>query len=220
MEEVTVQEILDGIHNPAFASQRLPLLEMLTNKLGDPICNAIVAVENEKKLEKVEDDGSHLPPAPATFSTTMSNSELEPLFKTLLMIIEKTSCKTLQGRKVVNMTLCALSNSTITEAQVNCFLQFTGSTTSAEGSGEPVQNADTQLYNRQFHHMIRKYLEYNPQLEDGSIEGDDWIGVDEWQYGGNVLTNLCQVEDGRRVILKQSSGYMEALPVQVSVLSS
>jgi hypothetical protein len=131
------------------------------------------------------------------------------------MIIEKTSCKTLQGRKIVNMTLCALSNSTITENQVRFFLQFAGCVSSEDTASEPVLNSEAQVYNRQFHHMIRKYLEYNPQLEESSIEGDDWIGSDEWQYGGNVLTNLCQVEDGRRIILRQSAGYMELLPSQV-----
>ncbi len=208
MEEVTVEEILEGIHNPAFASQRLPLLELLTNKLGESACSTIIPVGAHTD-SKTEDSLSNIATPPATFATTMTNAELETLFKTLLTILEKTSCKTLQGRKIVNMSLCALSNSTITETQASVFLELTRNNNPGESIGE------TSTLNRQFHLMIRKYLEYNPQLEDGYAEDDDWIGVDEWQFGGNILTNLCQLEDGRKVILRQSTKYMESLPVQV-----
>jgi hypothetical protein len=226
MEELTVPEILEGICNPAFVSQRLPLLELLTNKLGEPLHSELVvkdsssSTETEKLENEATDTTSNAPLVPSTHSTILSEKELQVLFKTLLLIAEKTSCKSLVGRQIVNMALCALSNCTLSEAQALMFLKLTGSLKPDENTATTEVSTATQTQNRQLHFIIGKFLEYNPQLEENVESSEDWIGVDEWQQVGHLLTNLCQVDDGRRLLLKQSLGYMVLLVGQVSMNSS
>ena len=169
-EEATVGEILEGLVNPNFISQRLPLLEMLTNKLAEE-------------------------------TTTVDKETSERMFKILFNILQKTSCQHPMGRKVVNMANCTLSNATVKEEAVTWFLELTNP-------------EDSECY-KQLHFCINKYLDYNPQLEDETTEGEEWASVDEWQHFGNALCNLCQTEQGRRLLLKQSSGYMEKIVKQV-----
>ena len=65
--------------------------------------------------------------------------------------------------------------------------------------------------------FMEKYLEYNPQLEDDSVQ--DFATVDRWQYFSNVLCNICRLEEGRRVILNKSSNNMTRLLRQVCIIT-
>lgn len=43
--------------------------------------------------------------------------------------------------------------------------------------------------------------------------------LDPWQHVGSVLCNLTRFDDGRRILLRQSSGYMPKLVTQVSMMN-
>lgn len=65
---------------------------------------------------------------------------------------------------------------------------------------------------------IEKYLLYNPQLEDElsySFSDDQWEIIDEWQHMGNFLCNICQVEDGRKIVMYVPSAYLSRLLGQI-----
>lgn len=149
----------------------------------------------------------HLTNCFAENPTVASGLELKNVFKTLLVLLTTTLGTDDDKRNQINTSVTALVNSTTSEDNVQTFLEVLSET------------MDKELYSEKFRRCISNFLDHNPQLEDESSKGKDddyWASNDEWQHVGNLLCNLAQLEDGRKIVLQQSTGYMERLVVQVS----
>jgi hypothetical protein len=170
MDELSIDEILIGLRNQSFVSQRLNLLELLTNKLAE--------------------------------ETTVENSTLKIVFDLVLTIPIITASTSDGGKKIISTSISALSNATTKEESAGLLL-------------EHIEPADSKLQ-KQFHFIIKKYIQYNPQAESSEVEDPDWVLLDEWQHVGSVLCNICQTDKGRSAIMKTSNGYMDRIAMQVS----
>lgn len=103
------------------------------------------------------------------------------------------------GRGVSLLTI-SLMNLTATEnAAANCTTLLAEESSSAS---------------KAFKIALNGYFDYNPRLESDETS-PDWEVIDPYQYVGSVLCNLCQVEAGRRIILKKSDEYVPKLALQV-----
>lgn len=132
--------------------------------------------------------------------------ELKNAFKILLVLLTTTIGSDDDKRRQINSCLTALVNATTIEGNVQHFFEVLQ------------ESMDKESYGDKFHRCISVFTEYNPQLEDDSCKlasAEYWETNDEWQHVGNLLCNLAQVEDGRKIILQQSKGYMERLVIQV-----
>lgn len=138
--------------------------------------------------------------------TQIDDSKLRSVFEILLTIPIVTSSSTEDGKRIINTSISALCNATVSEPAAMLLLDC-------------IEPEDSKL-NKQFHFIIKKYLQYNPQAEVEETESEliDWTLADEWQYVGSVLCNICQVEKGRKIILKTSTGYIERIAAQVSII--
>lgn len=149
----------------------------------------------------------HLTNCFAENPTVASGVELKNVFKTLLVLLTTTLGTDDDKRSQINTSVTALVNSTTSESNIQTFFEVLS------------ESMDKELYSDKFRRCISSYLDHNPQLEDESSKGKDddyWVSNDEWQHMGNLLCNLAQLEDGRKIVLQQSTGYMERLVVQVS----
>lgn len=147
----------------------------------------------------------HLTNFLADHPTLDSETELVSVLKTLLILLTTTNSSSDDKRMQINMALCALNNATTTEESIAVFLRVLGESLSQE------------TFRDKFHRCIEAYLSYNPQLEDDSeeVSPEAWEVLDEWQHLGSLLCNIAQTEEGRKIVLQQSKGYMEKLIVQV-----
>jgi len=112
-------------------------------------------------------------------------------------------------RTIINLCLIVLNNLTISEhhAEVLC---------------KHAINNDGYVPSPALHAMINHFVSHNPQKEEEGLLYDPKIGFssdmireDPWAYAGNILTNLARCESGRKVILRQSLGYMPKLLAQI-----
>lgn len=113
---------------------------------------------------------------------------------------------------IIDLLLSLFINVTITEEYASYFFQFLN-------TNDPITNNLVEHNDNSYHSLflsyIEKFLNYNPQAE--SIV-DNWNIEDPWQNLGNVICNLCQVQEGRTLLLKQSNKYMERLVTQVMLV--
>jgi len=131
----------------------------------------------------------------------IEDSKLKLIFNLLLTIPIIVPPTTNEGKKIISITMSALSNATVKEESAMLLLEHL----------EPEESKLT----KQFHFIIKKYLQYNPQAEIIEEETPDWDLLDEWQHVGSVLCNVCQSEKGRKIILNTSTGYIERIAVQI-----
>lgn len=157
MEELSVTEIVRGIVDESMKSQRVPLLQLLANKVGES-------------------------------TEPLNEQECKGVFVIALSKLDADTDSTL-----ISIFLSLLTNSTISEQNAKNFMKF-------------LTTADK--YNNQFKSALDVFLNHNPQIEQ---EGD----VDAWENMASVVCNLCQIEEGRALILKQSLGYVPRLVNQV-----
>lgn len=151
------------------------------------------------------------------------------LFTILFFILIKTNTKESDENKLIlNTLLSCLVNLTINETMSGYLVELIEQATDPSATTS-VANVDKNIlryFNLGFHLMIRKFIEYNPQIEPditeelvaASKERDEnvWDLLDEYQYVGNLLCNLCRNEYIRKIILKQSNNYFIKLPPLIS----
>ena len=102
---------------------------------------------------------------------------------------------------LVQLFVSLLANATINEQNAISFMQFLKS---------------SEKYNNLFRSAIEKFLQHNPQLEAEDIStAEEWSVVDPWENMAAILCNLCQAEEGRVMVLRQSSTYMTRIITQV-----
>jgi len=101
---------------------------------------------------------------------------------------------------LIDLGLTILTNSTINEENAVAFLEFL---------------KKSEKYNSYFQSFMNTFLSHNPQLEfDGTLI-QDWSTIDPWQNMSSIICNLCQIETGRALMLRQSTEYMIRLLPQV-----
>jgi len=121
--------------------------------------------------------------------------------------------------RVLTLCLAALSNLTIPEANTNLFLSITLEKERYNNETDPDSPPPTPPPAHASHltFMLTKFLEHNPQLEQAKSTEEEEEGEESsdcWEHVASVLCNLTQVEDGRRLLLRQSTGYMPKLVAQ------
>jgi hypothetical protein len=93
---------------------------------------------------------------------------------------------------LVEVMIGLLANATISEQNAQKFMQFLA----------------TEKYNAQFSVAVNTFLDHNPQFEADATD-------DAWSHMASVLCNLCQIEEGRTLVLRQSLNYIPRLINQV-----
>lgn len=112
-------------------------------------------------------------------------------------------------RRIINLCLAALNNVTIPEKNAELFCQR-------------AINSDGYIPNLTLHAMITEFVTHNPQLEEEGLNyypkkgfSSDMIREDPWAYVGLVLTNIVRCESGRKLMLRQSLGFIPKLVDQI-----
>lgn len=121
-----------------------------------------------------------------------------PIFNTLNELLSSVSSATSNNRHLINLSLGCLINLTLSEENSILLLNHVSTL-----EVNPIVS------------WLEKYLDYSAHLEIKPENPELWYDVDEWQNMGNFLTNLCQSEEGRKIILRTSAGYMPKLAAQI-----
>lgn len=158
MDTLSVHEIVRGIVDESMKAERLALLQLLSNKVG----------ESTEPLTAAE--------AAEVFTIALT----------------KLSADT--DSVLIEIMLSLLTNSTISDQNTKSFVNFLNT---------------SEKYNAQFSGALNTFLDHNPQIENDADE-------DSWCHMGSVLCNLCQIDEGRTLILRQSLGYMPRIIAQVT----
>lgn len=129
----------------------------------------------------------------------MSEAQAQHLFVAVLTafkVAKTTEKRPALRNKLMETCLIVLSNATMTAVQAERFYAAAG-----------IANSTAD-----FHSYMEEYLSHNPHLE---MDGQDAEEEDEWRYLGQVITNLCQLEPFRKLLLQASSDNMERLALQI-----
>jgi len=113
-------------------------------------------------------------------------------------------------RKYPHLCLAMICNMTVLERHALLFVE------NAVG-----ENAKVEL-RRKFVLVLEEFLEYNPQAEnveglsdaEGADEESFWSEADPFGHMASVLCNIAVITDGRKLLLRQSSGFMPKLALQ------
>lgn len=127
-----------------------------------------------------------------------------------------------ENKLIMNLLLSCLVNLTINEKMSQYLAELIEQASDSTSSLNSIDKNLLRYFNLGFVLMIRKFLDYNPQIEpelspemiENSKElGENvWDLLDEYQYAGNLLCNLCRHEFVRKVLLKQSNEYFIKFP--------
>ena len=137
-------------------------------------------------------------------------------------------------RKIVDATLyhllvCRVDDASIPPAGLALLSNLTLSEENATIFLERTTPLDSAPFARHFIHLISKFLDHNPQAEPNisSVSASaavvassssysttavdaaaETASVDPWEHVASLLCNLSRLEQGRAVILRQSTGYL------------
>ena len=157
---------------------------------------------------------------------------LKSLFSLALKLI-KVSVATIASNhgEIVNLCLALLCNLTVPESHAQLLVDAHVINSALPGEASPSISISPELTL-----AVESFLEYDCQLleqSSSSSEGntsstgnlksshaavltpEKWAMNDPWQHMGSILCNIARVEDGRRVLLRQSTGYMPQLLRQI-----
>ncbi|KAJ1414788.1 hypothetical protein B484DRAFT_164038 [Ochromonadaceae sp. CCMP2298] len=127
----------------------------------------------------------------------------EPLTADECKAVFAVGCLKVQGEtegSLIHLGLTILANATINEDNAEAFVEF-------------IKKSDK--YGSHFKSFANTFLDHNPQVEFDNEQVTDWSSVDPWQCMGSVFCNLCQAEEGRVMILRQSNRYMVRMLDQI-----
>jgi hypothetical protein len=128
------------------------------------------------------------------------------MLRILFELIENKNNSSSSG--VINLSLCVITNATVKEGYSAYLLEFINEADANDSS-------PASALTKKFHSIIDLFLSYNPHLEQDLEEGQEWESIDPYQHVGSILCNLCQLEEGRKILLRKSNNYMMKLPSQV-----
>jgi hypothetical protein len=189
--KLSIQEIILGFFNDEFQSYKNTLLQLLIN-------------ESAENLDNFNED------------------QLQAVFMICMKLLSSSSFESSQQ---INLCLSLVCNLTITEEHSQIFLNLN------------LVKEPTGLFSAKsdFAFALDSFLNYDSQLVEendtdvdvlscGAVIGNAvdsssttiaWEENDGWQYVSSILCNLTRLEDGRSIILKQSTGYMQKLVRQI-----
>lgn len=193
-DQLTIKEIVSGFADASLRKSRDILFELLVNKSAE-------------SLDEFE------------------NESLGDIFT---ICVEQLCSTNKEAISLTNLCLSLICNLTVTEEYSQIFLDLytikdssglTSLKSDFVGSLESFLKYDSQLFEEGDGQGISDLISTGNSegaLNGGSIVGDyDWVKKDPWQHMSSILCNLTRVEDGRRILLKQSSKYMEMLIRQI-----
>ena len=193
-DQLSIKEIVSGFADPSLRNSRDILYELLINK-------------------------------------SAGNLDLfdEESLKDIFRICFKQLCSTTkEALTLTDLCLSLICNLTMTEENSQILLDLY---TVRELSGIISLKTD-------FTHVLESFLKYDSQLVEQGDEGAltdstvsncskrdfienitsecaDWVKRDPWQHVSSILCNITRLEDGRRILLRQSSQYMGMLIKQI-----
>mmetsp|Transcript_27805 Transcript_27805/g.26623 ORF Transcript_27805/g.26623 Transcript_27805/m.26623 type:complete len:399 (-) Transcript_27805:51-1247(-) len=191
-DKLSIQEIILGFFNDEFQSYKNTLLQLLIN-------------ESAENLDSFSED---------------------QLQAVLMICMKLLSSSSFESSQQINLCLSLVCNLTITEEHSQIFLNLN------------LVKEPTGLFSAKsdFAFALDSFLNYDSQLVeendtdvdvlscgaavignagDSSSLANTWEETDGWQYMSSILCNLTRLEDGRSIILKQSTGYMQKLVRQI-----
>ena len=193
-DQLSIKEIVSGFADPSLRNSRDILYELLINKSAGNL--------------DIFDDKS---------------------LKDIFTVCFKQLCSTTkEALTLTDLCLSLICNLTTSEENSQILLDLY---IIREQSGVISLKSD-------FSYVVESFLEYDSQLveqgDDGAIadstvnscsKGDsmdmitsecaDWVKKDPWQHVSSILCNITRLEDGRRILLRQSSQYMGMLIKQI-----
>ena len=197
MSEYTVEDLYNGLCEESFKEHHLMFLQLLVNLAGS------------NSIDSNTDDNN-------TNDNSTSN-EKGILIKLYEYILIKLNNSSSHDNEMINILLSLLANLTIDENNTTIFLNHIN----VNNDNDKDSNHDNSL-RKSCYNIIDNFLDYNPHFEnvDNSTDNDNnnediWYKFDPWQHTASVLCNFCRIDIGRKIILKQSSGYMEKLTLQI-----
>lgn len=157
---------------------------------------------------------AHLINLAAESLSAFSTDELKSLYSLSLKMIKVSAAKSSSNSgEMVDLCLSLLCNLTVPEE--NAQLLLDANVTNTTPVGEP---SITISISSELTLAIESYLSYDCQLLDSeqlSPTSEEWARIDPWQHMASVLCNIARLEDGRRVLLRQSTGYIQKLILQI-----
>ena len=118
------------------------------------------------------------------------------------------------GAELINLCLSLLCNLTVPEPNAQLLVDAHIVNTAPVGEASPLIVVSTELMQ-----AVEAFLAYDCQLleeaSSSTLTADEWARVDPWQHMASVLCNVARLEDGRRLLLRRSTGYMERLVRQI-----
>ena len=185
-EDYSVSDLLNGLKEDSYKQHHTTLLQLLVNIAGSNIND---------------------------FNSTITSNDTKTLLVEVYEYILSKLHKDSIENEMINLLLSLLANLTIDDNNISIFLNYID-----------IDNDNSKnVLRNSFIQMIERFLDYNPQVEnsivsndnDNIINDDIWYNYDPWQHTSSILCNFCRIDNGRKIILKQSSGYMEKLILQI-----
>lgn len=194
VDKLSVQEIILGFFNDSFQSHKDTLLQLLINESAENLSD-------------------------------FSEDQLQAVFMICMKLLSSSSFESLQQ---INLCLSLVCNLTITEEHSQIFLNLN---LVKEPTGLFSAKSDFAFALDSFLNYDSQLVEENEMVDtdvdvssssavignsvDSSSVVNAWEEIDGWQYMSSILCNLIRLEDGRSIILKQSTGYMQKLVRQI-----
>jgi hypothetical protein len=145
------------------------------------------------------------------FATQASADLVQNAAILLINIVAEKAPATRDGARLAEIVCGVLKNNSAVEF-TNIYLMLLANLTVSEDiCASLVQNCFSYLQP-----FMDNYLNYNPQLEDKSMQ--DFSEIDRWQFFSNILCNICRLEQGRKFVLNKTSGNMARLLTQVRLI--
>ncbi len=186
-----VGELLEGLE----AIGRIPGENALVEHQADIL--ALLQVLNNAIADVIDSNNESLQDTNSSVWQTVLDSKclFQGIFLYLMKLCDSNADKETSLYDCINVAISILVNTTIIEAYTANLVQYITENTI------PIADFET---------IINKYLDYNIQLN----ESNNVDVYDPFNQIGNLLCNICRIEDGRKIILLQSKGYVPKLLAQ------
>jgi hypothetical protein len=119
-------------------------------------------------------------------------------------------------RSILNLCLVVLSNLTVPEKNAQIFCDHTITSSIQMDSNTPPEG------NEGLTSMIKLCLQHNPQSEETGLNyypktgfSSDMIAHDPYAYATSILTNIVRIDVGKKLLLRQTLGYIPLLVKQI-----
>ena len=120
---------------------------------------------------------------------TLTDYDVKAIIVFFLSKIEESLSE--KKTELINFYFSILSNCTLSEGSSTIFCNYI---------------SDNEVFGKKIHLLIEAYLRPNPQIENDAVyDQEKWNSLDPLQHMGSLLCNLCQIQNGREIILLPSA---------------